>query len=83
MNGFLGIPSSSFTDLNRLQLLFWWKSCSILFSYHSNNKFITLLRKGVSPYEYMYDWEKLNETSLPGREDFYSHLNTEDITEAD
>ena len=27
--------------------------------------FILLLRKGVSPYEYMDDWEKSNEASLP------------------
>ena len=24
----------------------------------------------------MDDWEKFNETSLPEKEDFYSHLNT-------
>ena len=29
----------------------------------------------------MDDWEKLKETSLP--EDFYSHLNMEDSTDAD
>ena len=28
-------------------------------------------------------WGKLNETSLPEKEDFYSHLNMEDITDAD
>ena len=28
------------------------------------------------------NWEKFNETSLPGKEDFYSHLNMEDITDA-
>ena len=27
----------------------------------------------------MDDWEKFNETSLPEKEDFYSHLNMEDI----
>ena len=27
--------------------------------------------------------EKFNETSLPEKEDFYSHLNMEDITDAD
>ena len=43
------------------------------------NKFILLLRKGVYPYGYMDSWEKFNETSLPIREDFYSHLNMEDI----
>ena len=26
------------------------------------------------------DWEKINETSLPEKEDFYSHLNMEDVT---
>ena len=31
----------------------------------------------------MDDWEKFNETSLPEKEDFYSHLNTEDITDAE
>ena len=31
----------------------------------------------------MYDCEKINETSLPGKADFYSHLNMEDIADAD
>ena len=31
----------------------------------------------------MDDWEKFNETSLPEKEDFYNHLNLEDITDAD
>ena len=31
----------------------------------------------------MDDWEKFNETSLPGKEDCYSNLTTEDITNAD
>ena len=42
-----------------------------------------MLRKGVSPYEYIDNWEKFNETSSPEKEDFYSHLNMEDITDAD
>ena len=45
--------------------------------------FILLLRKGVYPYEYMADWEKFSETSLPEKQDFYSHLNMEGITDAD
>ena len=53
------------------------------FSNHDNNKFILLLQKGFYPYEYMYDWEKFNETSFPEKEDFYSHLNIDDITDAD
>ena len=31
----------------------------------------------------MGDWEKFNETLLPEKEDFHSHLNMEDITDAD
>ena len=31
----------------------------------------------------MDDWEKFNETSSPEIEDFYSHLNVEDIADAD
>ena len=31
----------------------------------------------------MDDWEKFNEILLPEKEDFYSHLNMEDITDAD
>ena len=31
----------------------------------------------------MNDWEKFNETSLPEKEDFYSHLNMEDVTDAE
>ena len=47
------------------------------------NKFILLLRKDVYPYEYMDDWERFNETSLPSKESFYSNLNMEDIDDID
>ena len=53
------------------------------FSNHDNIELILLLWKDVYPYEYMDDWEKFSETPLPEREDFYSHLNMEDITDAD
>ena len=53
------------------------------FSNEDNIRFILLLRKGVYPYQYMDDWEKLNETLLPEKEDFYSHLDMEDIADAD
>ena len=47
------------------------------------NKFILLLRKGVYPYEYMDNWERFNETSLPNKEFFYSSLNMENISDID
>ena len=31
----------------------------------------------------MDDWEKFNKISIPENYDFYSHLNMEDITDAD
>ena len=31
----------------------------------------------------MDDWEKFNKAILPEKEDFYSNLNIEDITDAD
>ena len=31
----------------------------------------------------MDDFEKFDETSLPAKEDFYSHLRRNDITDAD
>ena len=47
------------------------------------NKFILLLRKGVYPYEYMDNWERFNETSLPNKESLYSNLNMENIDDID
>ena len=41
------------------------------------------MRNGLYPYEYVDDWEKFNETLLPEKQDFYSHLKVEDITFAD
>ena len=43
------------------------------------NKFILLLRKGAYPYEYMDNWERFDETSIPNKESFYSNLNMENI----
>ena len=42
-----------------------------------------MLKKGVYPYEYMDECKKFNETILPEKEEFYSNLNMEDITDAD
>ena len=42
-----------------------------------------LLRKVVDLYEYMDEWEKFSESSLPEKDDFYSNLNMENNTDAD
>ena len=53
------------------------------FCYKNLNKFILLLRIGVYPYEYMDNWERFDETSLPNKESFYSNLNMENINDID
>ena len=47
------------------------------------NKFVLLLRKGVYPYQYIDNWERFNETSLPNKESFYSNLNMGNIEDID
>ena len=47
------------------------------------NKFITLLRKSVYPYEYLDEWNKFDEKELPSKESFYSNLTMEDISDTD
>ena len=53
------------------------------FSNHDINKFILLLQNIFYPYEYMDDWEKFIVSLLSEKQDFYSHLNIENITDAD
>ena len=43
------------------------------------NKFVLFLGKGIYPYEYMDNWERFDETSLPNKESFYRSLNMENI----
>ena len=47
----------------------------------SNSSLLT--RKGVYPYDYVTSIDKLKETKLPSKEDFYSKLYDEDISEED
>ena len=41
------------------------------------------LRKGVYPYEYVDNWYRFPEEKLPDKDDFYSNLNIEEISEID
>ena len=53
------------------------------FSNNDINKFILLFRKGVYLYEYMDDWEKFNETTLPEKKKKKNtNLNMEEIADA-
>ena len=42
-----------------------------------------LTRKGVYPYDYVSSIERLSETQLPPKSEFYSKLNDEDISDCD
>ena len=39
--------------------------------------------RGAYSYEYIDDWKKINEISLPQKEDFHNPLNIEHLTEMD
>ena len=49
--------------------------------FRSNTSLLT--RKGVYPYDYVSSLDKLSETQLPPKEEFYSKLNDEDISDED
>ena len=53
------------------------------FSNNDLNKFALLLRKGIYPYEYADTFERFSEISLSSKEDFYSNLNMEDVSDID
>ena len=60
--------------------------CGIVASQKSSFLFFPLLKglkKGVYSYEYMDDWEKIDETSLPEKYKFYSNLDIQDIADTD
>lgn len=50
---------------------------------HDEQKFQILCRKGIMPYDWLDSKEKLQETSLPPREEFYSQLNDEHVSDED
>ena len=51
--------------------------------YYSGNQLSLLLRKDVYPYDYVDCLKKLDETSLPPKEAFYSKLTGEGIRDED
>ena len=52
--------------------------------YFTNERQFQLMKKkGVYPYDYMDSFTKFNDTQLPRREDFYSLLTDEDISNDD
>ena len=48
-----------------------------------DEKFNLMIRKGIYPYDYMSCLEKFDEQKLPTKEDFYSIMNDEHISDED
>ena len=51
------------------------------FKYTPDNEL--LLKKGVYPYEYIDSYDRFNESELPTKDKFYSHLNESGISDDD
>ncbi|XP_031639366.1 uncharacterized protein LOC116351408, partial [Contarinia nasturtii] len=47
------------------------------------NRFKMLEKKGVFCYDFVDQWQKLEEKSLPSKADFYSKLNESDVSDED
>jgi hypothetical protein len=52
-----------------------------IFDDHWNDKKDLILKKGIYPYDYIDSFEKFEEKILPKKEDFYSTLNFEQISD--
>ena len=48
-----------------------------------NEKFELMKKKGIYPYDYMDSFNKFNNTKLPSKDEFYSTLNNENISNED
>jgi len=51
--------------------------------YPKDNEFELPVRKGVYPCEYMDSADRMSETCFPPKDEFFSHLTDEHITDAD
>ncbi|XP_046806281.1 uncharacterized protein LOC124419759 [Lucilia cuprina] len=47
---------------------------------NDENKFNLLIRNAIFPYNYLNSMEKLSDTCLPGREEFYNHLSEKECS---
>ena len=87
---FLTASLDKLVRLNKYEGIEKIKDWETRFRYTSTNPYIKsktdlnlLTDKGVYPYDYMNSWDKFDETKLPKKEDFYSHLYEENITDKD
>ena len=53
------------------------------FEDYSDPQYELLIRKGIYPYEYMDNWDRFSETTLPPKSSFYSKLNMSGVSNQD
>ena len=51
------------------------------FENYNKSQYKLLIRKGIYPYEYMDDWNRFKETTLPPKEAFHSKLNMSGVSD--
>ena len=59
------------------------EQCKNIGEFYKGRQLDLLLKKGVYPYDYVCDVERLNETELPPKSAFYSKLIDSDISDED
>ena len=53
------------------------------FEDYSNPQYELLIQKGIYPYEYMDNWDRFEETTLPPKSSFYIKLNMSGVSDQD
>ena len=53
------------------------------FENYNDHQHELLIRKGIYPYEYMDNWDRFKETTLPPASSFYSKLNMSGVSDQD
>ena len=53
------------------------------FKDYNDSQHKLLIRKGIYPYEYMDNWDRFSETTLPPKSSFYSKLNMSGVSDQD
>lgn len=53
------------------------------FNDDDDSKFKLVTRKGIFPYEYLNSWNKLHDTQLPSRQNFFSKIKNCEVSESE
>lgn len=73
------LESAGNGDINKLRSVFKYTSER----YVKDNQFVEMIKKGVYPYDWMDDMDKMNKTKLPKQKYFYSKLTESECNKSD